>query len=193
VARVAEISAARGADRRRRRAPRPHKVTVRLSDAELAVIQQRAGEMGLTLASYLAEIGQAARPAAVPNESDDPGRTGGHGHAGGHEAGGDNGHGHADGHSGHGHPDGHGRGHGGRLVAERGRPLGVVERRGVAAELFGVHRLLVGVSTNLNQLAKVANSTGRVPAEVPVAAAAVSRYLPRLKAVVAALDPRAGA
>lgn len=78
-------------------------------------------------------------------------------------------------------------------MAEQGRGFGVLERRGLAAELFGVHRLLRGVATNLNQLAKVANSTGHVPAEVAVAAAAVSRYLPRLKAVVAALDPRAGA
>lgn len=152
--------------RRRRRLPggRPNQVLVKLSDAELARVNRRAAEMGLTVSSYLAEIGQAAEPAAVSNGTDDLG------HAGGHAA-------------------GHG---GGRLVVEAGRPLRVLERRAVAAELFGVRRLLIGVATNLNQLAKVANATGRVPAEVPVAAAAVSRYLPRLAAVVAALDPRAG-
>lgn len=156
--------------RRRRRVPggRTNQVLVKLSDAELARVNRRAAEMGLTASSYLAEIGQAAQPAAVSDGADDLGPTGGH-----------------DGdHVGVG---------GGRLVVEVGRPLGVLERRAVAVELFGVRRLLVGVATNLNQLAKVANSTGRVPGEVAVAAAAVSRYLPRLAAVVAALDPRAGA
>jgi mobilization protein MobC len=159
-----------GCNRRRRRLPggRANQVLVKLSDAELARVNQRAVEMGLTASSYLAEIGQAAQPAAVPNEADELGRDLG---------------------------DGRGRGAagGGRLVAEQGRPLTVLERRAVAAELFGVRRLLIGVATNLNQLAKVANSTGRVPGEVPVAAAAVSRYLPRLAAVVAALDPHVGA
>lgn len=157
---MAAISAAHSAQRRRRRTPRPHKVTVRLSDAELAQIQQRAGEMGLTPASYLAEIGQAARPAAIPTSPD-------------------------------GQPGGQRPESGGRLVAEQGRRFSVLERRCLAAELFGVHRLLVGVGTNLNQLAKVANSTGQQePAQVSAAADAVTRYLPRLKAVVAALDPR---
>lgn len=153
--------------RRRPRLPggRTNQVLVKLSDAELARVEQRAAEMGLTASSYLAEIGQAAQPAAVSNGADDRGRD--LGGVRGHDAAG-----------------------GGRLVAERGRPLTVLQRRAVAAELFGVRRLLVGVATNLNQLAKVANSTGRVPGEVPVAAAAVSRYLPRLAKVVAALDPR---
>lgn len=153
---MAVISAARTAERRRRRTARPHKVTVRLSDAELATIQQRAAEMSLTPASYLAEIGQAARPAAIPTTPDSERPT---------------------------KP--------GRLVAEQGRRFSVLERRCLAAELFGVHRLLIGVATNLNQLAKVANSTGhQEPAQVRAVAEAVSRYLAQLDAVVTALDPR---
>lgn len=153
---MAAISAARTADRRRQRTARPHKVTVRLSDAELATIQQRAAEMSLTPASYLAEIGQAARPAAIPAAPDSEQTT---------------------------RP--------GRLVAEQGRRFSVLERRCLAAELFSVHRKLRGVATNINQLARVANSTGhQEPAQVRAATEAVIRYLVRLDAVVTALDPR---
>lgn len=122
-------------------------------------MRRGATEMGLTPASYLAEIGQAAVPASSNGAARDDGANG--------------------------------AGDGARLVTEAGRPLRVLERRAVAAELMAVRRLLSGVATNLNQLARVANSTGQwTPAQVAAAAAAVIRYLPRLEAVVAALDPR---
>lgn len=133
---------------------------MRFTDDELARVRRGASEMGLTPASYLAEIGQAAVPASSNGAARDDGANG--------------------------------AGEGARLVvAEAGRPLRVLERRAVAAELMAVRRLLSGVATNLNQLARVANSTGHwTPAQVAAAAAAVIRYLPRLEAVVAALDPR---
>jgi hypothetical protein len=157
------VSADNG-ERRRRRVEgggRPHQVKVRFTDEELARVKARAISAGLTPASYLAEIGQAARPGVVSGVLEASANGSG------------------------GSPGG--------LLVEQGRTFGVLERRALAAELFSVRRLLVGVATNLNQLAKVANSTGRQePVQVAAAAAAVSRYLSRLDAVVAALDPRAG-
>jgi Bacterial mobilisation protein (MobC) len=125
------------------------------------VIQQRASEMGLTPASYLAEIGQAARPAAIPP----PPTTAS--------------------------PDSEQPAQPHRLVAEHGRRFSVLERRALAAELMGVRRLLSGAATNLNQLAKAANSTGhQQPAQVHAATEAITRYLTRLDTVVTTLDPR---
>lgn len=150
-----------GARRRRRVEPggRQNQLLVRLTDEERARIEQRAAEMGLTPASYLAEIGQAAVPAGANGSPEGDGANG--------------------------------AGDGARMVTEVGRPLRVLERRAVAAELMAVRRLLSGVATNLNQLARVANTTGHLnPSQLAAAAAAVIRYLPRLETVVAALDPR---
>lgn len=61
------------------------------------------------------------------------------------------------------------------------------ERRAMADELVGVRRLVAGLATNINQLAKVANATGTVPAELPAAAAATTRALGRLNTAVDAL------
>lgn len=161
-------------ERRRRRVEgggRTRKVTVRLTEQEYTRVAARAGLMGLTVASYLAEIGQAARaapPDAAPAGQDGTSTSGER--ASGGSA-----------------PDGGGVG---GLLVERGRGFGVLERRALAAELFGVRRLLSGVATNLNQLAKVANATGRVDPRVPATAAAVGRYVGRLDSVVVALDPR---
>lgn len=150
--------------RRRRREEgggRPHKVTVRLTDAEFERIRARAIGVGLTPASYLAEVGQAAKVSEASGPGDGPAV-----------------------------PASGVAGDAARLLVEKGRAFGVLERRALAAELFGVRRLLIGVGTNLNQLARVANSTGEVPTQVGVAAGAVQRYLVRLEAVVSALDPR---
>jgi hypothetical protein len=139
------------------RGGRDNSVHVRLTDEELALVEARAIGAGLTTASYLAEIGKAARPAVLSNplEPTESGEVA---------------------------PEG--------LLVEQGRGLGVLERRAFAAELMAVRRILSGVATNLNQLAKVANSTGQAPPQVGATAAAVLRYLPRLEAVAVALDPR---
>jgi hypothetical protein len=148
-----------------RRGGRDNSVHVRLTDEELTLIEARAVGAGLTTASYLAEIGKAARPAVLASSLEL-----------GVDGGGD---------VGAVAPCAPGG-----LLAEQGRVFGVLERRALAAELLGVRRILSGVATNLNQLAKVANSTGQVPPQVNPAADAVLRYLGRLEAVVAVLDPR---
>lgn len=60
--------------------------------------------------------------------------------------------------------------------------------RELAAEFFGLVRLLVGISTNVNQLAAVANTTGTFPpAELVAVADAVKRATKRVEVVASEL------
>jgi hypothetical protein len=63
------------------------------------------------------------------------------------------------------------------------------ERNALTIELLGVRRLVAGLANNINQIARVANATGAVPAELPPAATATTRALHRLDAAVDALTP----
>lgn len=149
-----------GGVRRRRRVEhggRPIKVTVRFTAEEFAPVAARAAEVGLTPASYLAEIGRAARSSRAADDAvaADAGGSGG-------------------------------------LVAERVRPLGVLERRALARDLCSARRLLAGAANNLNQLTRVGNAVGELPPQVNMAAAVVTRYLRRFDAVLAVLEPRPG-
>lgn len=58
------------------------------------------------------------------------------------------------------------------------------ERRNAIAELYQVHRLLAATSSNINQLAKVANSTGDVPAEAAATIAAMRVTAAKIDGVV---------
>ena len=58
------------------------------------------------------------------------------------------------------------------------------------ADLFLVVRLLGQVGNNVNQLARVANSTGSVPPEAPAALAALTRASGRLEQFMADVDAR---
>ena len=65
-----------------------------------------------------------------------------------------------------------------RLLAEStliGDRYTLGERRAVVAELLAARRQVAGAANNLNQLARVANSTGRVPFEVLEAAERMAR------------------
>lgn len=154
-----------GARRRRRveSGGRPNQVKVRFTDEELARVRSRAAEVGLTAASYLAEIGQAARPGLpTPAGEQATGATGIVVPAPRE-----------------------------RLVIERGGGFGVMERRALATELAAVRRILSGVATNLNQMAKIANSRGhQLPMQVAAAAAMAMRHMARLNDLELALDPR---
>ena len=57
-------------------------------------------------------------------------------------------------------------------------------RQELLVELFGAHRLLAGVANNVNQLAKVANATGTVPAETGPTLAATRRTAERIDSLV---------
>ena len=57
-------------------------------------------------------------------------------------------------------------------------------RQELLFELFGAHRLLAGVANNVNQLAKVANATGAVPAETGPALTAARRTAERIDGLV---------
>lgn len=60
-------------------------------------------------------------------------------------------------------------------------------RRDAIVELFAVRRLLAAVSNNVNQVARQANATGRLPAETGAVLSAVARLVPRLEAAAEAL------
>lgn len=60
-------------------------------------------------------------------------------------------------------------------------PMTRSERNGLLAEFFAAKRLAAAVSTNLNQMARVANATGRVPPELVAAADAARRAMIRLQ------------
>jgi hypothetical protein len=64
------------------------------------------------------------------------------------------------------------------------------ERRAWVQELMAVRRVVSGTATNINQLARVANATGEVPAEVAPSLAACERALARLASLLDALDER---
>lgn len=76
---------------------------------------------------------------------------------------------------------------------ERPAPVGgaavssAEELRTVAGELMAVRRIVIGLATNINQIAKVANSTGQVPAETGPALGAVERALNRVDVVAQAI------
>ena len=57
-------------------------------------------------------------------------------------------------------------------------------RQELLVQLFGAHRLLAGVANNVNQLAKVANATGSVPAETGPALVAARRTAERIDGLV---------
>ena len=61
-----------------------------------------------------------------------------------------------------------------------GGPVTVAERRRRVDELGFLTRQLVGLTTNVNQLAKVANGTGQVPAGTARALAAVEQLASQL-------------
>ena len=61
------------------------------------------------------------------------------------------------------------------------------ERRAQFAALLAARRQLAGATTNLNQLARWANTEGRWPAGAEPAAAAVERATSRLEAALEAL------
>lgn len=54
------------------------------------------------------------------------------------------------------------------------------ERRNALAELFALHRLLAGVASNVNQIARATNATGEVQAEMSATLAAVRRTAQRI-------------
>lgn len=58
------------------------------------------------------------------------------------------------------------------------------QRDAVLVELFAVHRLLGALSNNVNQMARVANSTGAVPAEYAATFAKVRETAERIDELV---------
>lgn len=73
-------------------------------------------------------------------------------------------------------------------LAERGET--VTERRQLAAELFGAFRVLSGVANNVNQIAKVANSTGELVEQTSAVLAAVERATVRVDRLLEELAGR---
>jgi hypothetical protein len=59
----------------------------------------------------------------------------------------------------------------------------VSERRAVVTTLMAAKRQLAGVATNLNQLTKMANSTQRIPGEIPDAIRRVDQAIDHLEDV----------
>lgn len=79
-----------------------------------------------------------------------------------------------------------------RLMVEAalaGNARTATERRAIVIELLGARRLAAALGNNLNQLARIANATGQVPDQLPVALAAVERVLERLERVASELTP----
>lgn len=58
------------------------------------------------------------------------------------------------------------------------------DRREAMAELFRIHRVLGGAANNMNQLAKVANATGEVPAEFGPTMGYVRRLCTRIDTTI---------
>jgi len=58
------------------------------------------------------------------------------------------------------------------------------DRREAIAELFRIHRVLGGAANNMNQLAKVANATGEVPAEFGPTMGYVRRLCTRIDTTI---------
>ena len=63
----------------------------------------------------------------------------------------------------------------------------VPQRHALIATLLAARRQVSGAATNLNQLARVANSTGRVPLEVTEAADRMARGVDELEDVAGRL------
>ncbi|WP_194918212.1 plasmid mobilization relaxosome protein MobC [Catenulispora rubra] len=68
-------------------------------------------------------------------------------------------------------------------------PAAVPERRQHYRELIGIRLLLARLSTNVNQLARHANSTGQFKPETGAALAAVVRAAQRVEAQIAQTTP----
>jgi hypothetical protein len=62
------------------------------------------------------------------------------------------------------------------------------ERRAWASEVMAIRRLVGVTANNINQLARTANATGQVPAEVGPSLAACERAMARLEVLLADLD-----
>jgi hypothetical protein len=80
-----------------------------------------------------------------------------------------------------------------RLLAEAalaGDAATASEKRAVVGELLAARRLAAAIGNNLNQLARVANSTGWVRPEVDGAAATAGRAVARLEAAARAIAER---
>lgn len=77
-------------------------------------------------------------------------------------------------------------------VMDDQRQVPAVDRRTLAWEIETVRASLDAVGRNLNQLARVANATGQVPAELPATLHAVARRMGKVDALLTALghDPR---
>ncbi|REE98989.1 mobilization protein MobC [Thermomonospora umbrina] len=79
-----------------------------------------------------------------------------------------------------------------RLLVEAalsGNARTATERRAIVIEVLAVRRLVAALGNNVNQLAKVANSTGEIPDQLPAVLDAVQRVLDRLDATASELAP----
>jgi hypothetical protein len=77
-----------------------------------------------------------------------------------------------------------------RLLHESAKSAHVetsTERKAAIAELFSVRREVAGIATNLNQLARYANTEGTFPGDAVEIAAEFRRLFPRVTAAVARL------
>jgi len=82
-----------------------------------------------------------------------------------------------------------------RLLVEAATSLGSestpTQRREAIVELLGVSRVLAGVATNLNQLARSVNSGAEFPAQAAVVRERIRELIPRLTRAAEDLsDPR---
>ena len=66
-------------------------------------------------------------------------------------------------------------------------PAGATERRAVNTAMLGIRRQIIGMATNLNQLARWANTRERLPADLEVTLAAVTRIETKVVEVLEAL------
>jgi hypothetical protein len=74
-----------------------------------------------------------------------------------------------------------------RLLHESAKSAHVetsTERKAAIAELFSIRREVAGIATNLNQLARYANTEGIFPAEAEVVTAEFRALFPRVTAAV---------
>ncbi len=74
-----------------------------------------------------------------------------------------------------------------RLLHESAKSAHVetsTERKAAIAELFSVRREVAGIATNLNQLARYANTEGTFPAEAEAVTAEFRALFPRVTAAV---------
>ncbi|MEL7978373.1 MobC family plasmid mobilization relaxosome protein [Isoptericola sp. F-RaC21] len=62
------------------------------------------------------------------------------------------------------------------------------ERRNAMVELFALHRLLANIANNINQIAKVANATGEVQAELSAVLDATRRTASRIDEAIDGLS-----